>query len=167
MSLDSLLVSSIMSKNVKTENENQNIMAACKVMRENNIGCVVIVRNENNAKSPVGVITERDIVNILGELTVDFAKTLSHFMSKPLITIQPNCSIKEAIQLMTSKRVRRLVVVDVNNTMMGIITEKDIFSQISKNPNMLTDFVGQNHPGEHKEVYSRFTEYMFDLLPKI
>jgi CBS domain-containing protein len=73
----------------------------------------------------------------------------------------------EAIRLMTSKNVRRLVVVDVNNKMIGIITEKDIFSQISKSPNMLTDFVGQNHPGEHKEVYSRFTEYMFDLLPKI
>jgi predicted transcriptional regulator len=167
MSLDSLLISSIMSKDVKTENENQNVMAACKVMRENNIGCVIIVRNENNDKSPIGVITERDIVNILGEQTIDFAKPLSRFMSKPLISIQSNCSIREAIRLMTSKNVRRLVVVDVNNKMTGIITEKDIFSQISKSPNMLTDFVGQNHPGEHKEVYSRFTEYMFDLLPKI
>ena len=167
MSLDSLVVSSIMSKDVKTENENQNIMAACKVMHDNNIGCVVVVKYENKEKIPIGVITERDIVNIFGELTIDFAKPLSNFMSSPLISIQSNCSIREAMQLMNSNHVRRLVVVDVNNKMVGIITEKDIFSQIIKSPSMVTDFVGQNYPAEYKEVYSRFTEYMFDLLPKI
>jgi hypothetical protein len=32
MSLDSVLVSNVMKTDVKTENENQNVMAACKVM---------------------------------------------------------------------------------------------------------------------------------------
>lgn len=167
MSLDSLLVSSIMTKDVKTEEENQNIIAACKVMYDNNVGCVVVVENQNKEeKIPRGMVTERDIVNILGKKTIDFAKPLSDFMSKPLISIESSCSIREAIQLMNSKHVRRLVAVD-GNKMVGIITEKDIFSQISKSPTMITDFVGQNYPAEYKESYSRFTEYMFDLLPKI
>ena len=38
MSLDSLMVSSIMTHDVKTEKEDQNIMAACKVINDNNIG---------------------------------------------------------------------------------------------------------------------------------
>jgi predicted transcriptional regulator len=167
MSLDSLLVSSIMTKDVKTENDDQNIMAACKVMYDNNIGCVVVVKNQNKEKIPLGMLTERDIVSILGKQTIDFQKSLGSFMSKPLISIQSNCSIREAMQLMNSNHVRRLVVVDVNNKMVGIITEKDIFSQITKSPSMVTDFVGQNYPGEYKEVYSRFTEYMVDLLPKL
>jgi predicted transcriptional regulator len=167
MSLDSLLVSSIMTKDVKTENDNQNIMAACKVMYDNNIGCVVVVKSQNKEKIPLGMLTERDIVSILGKQTIDFQKSLGSFMSKPLISIQSNCSIREAMQLMNSNHVRRLVVVDVNNKMVGIITEKDIFSQITKSPSMVTDFVGQNYPGEYKEVYSRFTEYMVDLLPKL
>jgi predicted transcriptional regulator len=167
MSLDSLLVSSIMTKDVKTEKDNQNIMAACKIMYDNNIGCVVVVKSQNKEKIPLGMVTERDIVSILGKQTIDFQKSLGSFMSKPLISIQSNCSIREAMQLMNSNHVRRLVVVDVNNKMVGIITEKDIFSQIIKNPSMVTDFVGQNYPGDHKEVYSRFTEYMFELLPKL
>lgn len=167
MSLDSLLVSSIMSKDVKTEKDNQNIMAAFKIMYDNNIGCVVIVKSENKEKIPLGMVTERDIVSILGKQTIDFQKSLGSFMSKPLISIQSNCSIREAMQLMNYNHVRRLVVVDANYKMVGIITEKDIFSQIIKNPSMVTDFVGQNYPGEYKEVYSRFTEYMFDLLPKL
>jgi CBS domain-containing protein len=167
MSLDSLLVSSVMTTDVKTENENENIMAVCKGMRDNNIGCVVVIKMQNKEKIPVGIITERDIVNILGKLAIDFRTPLSSFMSKPIISIQPNCSIREAIQLMNSNNIRRLVVVDTNNKLVGIITEKDIFRQIARSPSMVTDFVGENYPLEHREVYERFTGYIFDLLPKL
>lgn len=68
---------------------------------------------------------------------------------------------------MNSNRIRRLIVVDGNNRMVGIITEKDIFREIGKNPSLITGFVGENYPAEHREVYERFTEYMFDLLPKV
>ncbi len=90
MSLDSLMVSSIMTHDVKTENEDQNIMAACKVMNDNNIGCVIIVKIQNKEKLPVGIIYRRDILRILGKLTLDLLKPLSNFMSKPIITIQSN-----------------------------------------------------------------------------
>jgi predicted transcriptional regulator len=136
-------------------------------MRDNNIGCVVVIKMQNKEKIPVGIITERDIVNILGKLAIDFRTPLSSFMSKPIISIQSNCSNREAIQLMNSNNIRRLVVIDANNKMAGIITEKDIFRQIARNPTMVTDFVDQNYPLEHREVYERFTEYMFDLLPKL
>jgi predicted transcriptional regulator len=167
MSLDSLLVSSVMTSDVKTENENENIMTVCKVMRDNNIGCVVVIKMQNKEKIPVGIITERDIVNILGKLAIDFRTPLSSFMIKPIISIQSNCSIREAIQLMNSNNIRRLVVIGANNKLAGIITEKGVFRQIARNPTMVTYFVGQNYPLEHREVYERFTEYMFDLLPKL
>ena len=167
MSLDSLLVSSVMTTDVKTENENENIMAVCKVMRDNNIGCVVVIKVQNTEKIPIGIITERDIVNVLGKLTIEFRTPLSSFMSKPIISIQPKRSIREAIQLMNSNNIRRLVVVDENNKLVGIITEKDIFRQIATSPSMVTDFVGGNYPIEHREVYQRFTDYIFDLLPKL
>lgn len=167
MSLDSLLVSSVMSSDVKTENKNENIMAVCKVMHDNNIGCVIVVKIQNKEKIPVGIITERDIISILGKQAIDFRTPLSSFMSKPIISIQPNCSIREAMQLMNSKKMRRLVVVDTNNKMVGIITEKDIFRQIARNPTMVTDFAGENYAAQYREVYGRFTDYMADLLPKL
>jgi len=98
---------------------------------------------------------------------IDFRTPLSSFMSKPIISIQPNCSIRKAMQLMNSNNMRRLVIVDTNNKMMGIITENDIFRQIAMNPNMVTYFVGENYPVQYKEVYVRFTDYMVDLLPNL
>lgn len=167
MSLDSIMVSSIMTGAVKTITQDQNIMSACKVMNDNNIGCVVIVKIQNREKLPVGIITERDILRILGKLMVDLVKPLSSYMSKPIITIQSNASVREAIQLMNSNSIRRLVVIDGKNKMLGIVTEKDIFKEISKGQSLITSFIGENYPAEHRDVYARFTDYMFDILPKL
>ncbi|MGC2426948.1 MAG: CBS domain-containing protein, partial [Nitrososphaeraceae archaeon] len=75
VSIESIPVSSLMSKNVKTQTSDQNIRAVCRIMHENNIGSVVIVNhgrdhtNGNNTDNkPVGIITERDIVRIIGRL---------------------------------------------------------------------------------------------------
>lgn len=156
-----------MNHAVKTETEDQNIMAACKVMNDNNIGCVIIVKIQNKNKLPVGIITERDILRIMGKLTVDLQKPLTSFMSSPIISIRQNASVKEAMQMMNTHNIRRLIVVDNDNELQGIITEKDIFREISKNQTLINDFIGENSSTEFKETFGRFGDYMFELLPKI
>lgn len=42
-------------------NENKNIIRARKVMHENNIGCIIVVTIVGY-ETPVGIITERDVV---------------------------------------------------------------------------------------------------------
>ena len=61
-SLETISVFSIMTRDVKTEKEDQNVLTACRIMYENNIGCIIIVKSDNNNTKPVGIITERDIV---------------------------------------------------------------------------------------------------------
>jgi predicted transcriptional regulator len=61
---DSLLVSNVMKTDVKTENENQNVISTCETMCDNYIGLVVVKRDQNNDRIPVGIITERDIVRV-------------------------------------------------------------------------------------------------------
>ena len=62
LSLDSLLVSAIMSRNVKTVVEERDFRAGCKTMSGNDIGLVVTVKAQENEQIPIGIITERDIV---------------------------------------------------------------------------------------------------------
>ena len=166
MSLDSVLVSNVMKTDVKTENENQDVMAVCKLMYDNDIGCVVVIKEQGKDKIPVGIITERDIVRALGKLTVFLSMPLTKFMNKPIISIKSDHSISQAMKLMDSKNVRRLIVVDADNKMVGIITEKDIFSRIAKDPNMITEFIDKNYQKGHK-IYSRFADHLLHLLPKL
>jgi len=79
---------------------------------------VVIVRNKDrdndisSSNKPIGIITERDIVRILGSLEPSLLKApIRELMSIPLITISLNGSIKDAMQTMQLKNIRRLVVV--------------------------------------------------------
>jgi CBS domain-containing protein len=168
MSLNSLLVSGTMSTDVKRQTDDQNIMGACKVMHDNEIGSVVIVSLGDPEMKPLGIITERDIVRILGKLEPWlYRMPLRTMMSKPVITIEATASLKEAMDKMNSNNIRRLVVVDSKHKMIGIITEKDIFKEIAMNPSLMTQFFDNKYPKEHKEVYERFADCMLDLLPKL
>jgi CBS domain-containing protein len=179
MSIESTPVSSLMTRNVITQTEDQNVHAVSKTMHENNIGSVVIVRNKDrdndiiSSNKPIGIITERDIVRILGSLDPSLLKVpIRELMSKPLITVAPNGSIKDVIQTMQLKNIRRLVVVAVekegkennqnDNKMIGIITDKDIFRAIMKNQDLIPSFLSEQLPVERKTLYEQFSEYWFD-----
>jgi len=140
MSLDSVMVSDIMSKDVKTEVEDQNIGAVCRIMGDNDIGSVVIVKRQDKEQIPIGIVTERDIVRTLGKKACDLKESLTTFMSKPIITIRSGNSAREAMLLMNSNHIRRIVVVDPSNRMIGILTEKDIFREMLKKSGLLDDF---------------------------
>jgi CBS domain-containing protein len=154
----------MMNPDVLTDTEDQNIMSACKIMHDNKIGCVIIVGLEEIGK-PVGIITERDVVRILGRLDPSLLRIpLSDLMTKPLITIGEVSSVKDAMQLMNNKNIRRLVAINKDQQMVGIITLKDIFQTINSSPEMFTEFYGSNFPAEFKNMYQRFSEYKFDGL---
>src|SRR3712207_2286422 len=128
MVIESIPVSSFMTRNVITETEDQNIQAVCKIMNENSIGSVVILKRSdsnnpnrsNNNKEIVGIITERDIVRIIALLQPSsLTVPIREFMSKPVITLSPNNSIKDAIQTMQLKNIRTLPVVE-NQDLQGI-----------------------------------------------
>lgn len=55
-----------MNPNVKTVNEDKNIMSACRIMKQYDIGCIIVDTMKGDGE-PVGMITERDVVRILSK----------------------------------------------------------------------------------------------------
>jgi predicted transcriptional regulator len=162
MQSEKILVSNLMNQKVQTDFEDQNIMSACNIMHANNIGSVIIVTREGN-HDPVGIITERDVVRVLGKLDPDLLKTpLSNLMSKPIIRIEQSASINEATSIMNNKKIRRLVVVDKNNKMTGILTQRDIFKAVDKDPSLLSEFYGNAFSSKFKEIYERYSKYSLE-----
>ena len=168
MSSESVSVSKLMNPKVQTDFDDQNIMSACNIMSANNIGCVIIVTRSRD-RSPVGIITERDIVEILGKLNPELLQApLRTLMSKPLITIEQSASINDAAKIMNSKKIRRLVVVDKNNKMTGILTQKDLFNAIDKNPSLFSELYGNGYSIGFKEIYEKYNQYRLEnLMPEL
>ncbi|MDP9287571.1 MAG: CBS domain-containing protein [Thermoproteota archaeon] len=167
-SIETLSVSSFMTRDVKTEKEDQNVLTACRIMHENNIGSVIIVKKDdkNNIK-PVGIITERDVVRLLGSLNPSLLQTpLRDIMSKPLINVSINSSVRDAIQTMQQKNIRRLVISD-GERMIGIITAKDVFRAIMNNQDLIPSLLGDKLLIEDKTIYDQFGQDWFsDILQK-
>ena len=131
MSKKSRPVSSIMTGEVITATADETIKTVCKLMYENDIGSIVIVkRTVDDANKPVGIITERDIVRQIGLSELFVVQTPIQIMSTPLVTIEPNNPIRDAIEIMQVKKIRRLVVIDDREKMVGIITIKDALKEM-------------------------------------
>src|SRR5213593_2769490 len=164
MQSEKISVSNLMNPKVQTDFEDQNIRSACNIMYANDIGCVIIVTRARY-RSPVGIITERDVVRVLGKLNPDLLQTpLRMLMSKPLITIEQSASINEATNIMNNKKIRRLVVVDRNHKMTGILTQRDIFKAIDKDPSLFSEFYGNAFSSKFKEIYERYNKYRLENL---
>lgn len=104
--------------------EDALVAEAAKIMRDKDISSIVITRR-GAQKEPVGIITERDIIHrVMAENKGPFKVTVGSVMSSPLITINPESSVTDAIALMRSKHFRRLPVVDEVGQIVGIVTLK-------------------------------------------
>ena len=92
-------------------------------MRENRIGSLILVENNKS----IGIITERDLVwrVVANGLDVNSLKA-SDLCSKPVLTISENSRVEEAMELMKEYKIRRLVVVNDEDEVLGILTSDDI-----------------------------------------
>jgi CBS domain-containing protein len=164
MSIESVAVSTVMVKNVKTVKENQIVKQAARIMSDNEIGSVVIVKNEDSTK-PVGIITEKDIVRVAGaEQALTLQMPAREIMSKPIITIDTTSSIKDALQTMELNNIRRLPVLDRNKNMIGIVTDKDIFRALMKDQSLVASFC-ESLVVDYRPAYERFSEFMLGEVP--
>ena len=89
-------------------------------MVEQNVGSVVVRRDYE----PLGIITERDIIEriVLTNKNVNEIAA-QEIMTAPLLTIDSNRTIEDALAIMHNNHLRRLVVVN-GNKLVGIVTER-------------------------------------------
>jgi CBS domain-containing protein len=111
--------------------EDTIIGEAAKVMRDKDVSSVLVTSNNNNSNEPIGIVTEKDMIyHVLAENKGPFKVTLKNVMSSPLITVVEKESVKDAIQLIRSKRVRRLAIRNTEGNITGVITLMSIVENI-------------------------------------
>ena len=95
---------------------------------DHNIGSIIVIQN----KKIQGIITERDVLEKVLNVELDPSKTLVRdIMSSPVISIESNNSVKNAIDLMRENNVRRLAVTQ-DGVIIGITTERRILSIVHR-----------------------------------
>jgi CBS domain-containing protein len=124
-----LKVGDIMSRKVITTTPETTMMQAAKTMGEKHIGSLIVMKY----KTPVAIVTERDLLSRVLATGMDMRKTLvGDIMSYPLVKICPTFEIREAARTMINKKGR--LGVFVCGKLAGIITASDLIRGMPEAP---------------------------------
>jgi CBS domain-containing protein len=126
--LRSMTVSEVMTRYVITVRPDDEVVKAATKMIAEDISCIVVVDGE----TPVGIISERDILKRVPLSKKVFAMKVGDVMRKPIITVTPQTKLPDAVNVMIKNSIRRLVVVE-NGKLVGLITQTDFTKAIERN----------------------------------
>ena len=112
-------------------NDNPSALDVSKLMAKHRIGSIVVI--EGNNKKPVGIITERDIIKKVSAQNKSADQVaVRHIMSSPLITVKSIDSVDTAAETIAENKIKRLVVLEQDGSMVGILSVSDIAKKLAK-----------------------------------
>ena len=120
-----MLLRDVMTAEVVTAGPERTVREIAELMRERNVGSVVIL---DGAAQPVGFVTDRDLALSVIADGRDFGDHVADHASSPVITAEPSMDVEEGAELMVRHGVRRLVIVD-GDRLSGIVTLDDLASR--------------------------------------
>jgi len=126
--------------------EDTNVSEATRIMKEKGISSVLVSskKGAQGRAEPTGIVTERDILyKVVAENKEPFKTTLKEILSSPILTINEDASVKDAVSLMRSKGIRRLVVIATDaNAKTSTSTTATATTTISDKKSRTTAVVG-------------------------
>ena len=119
-------VKEVMSNSIVSVDSSVTATNAAKMMEDTGVGAVIVL--ENNL--PVGIVTDRDLAIKITAHSYPIDTPIRRIMSSPLISIDPNSDLWVASDLMSTRNIRKLPVID-DDKVVGILTSSDLVKHIA------------------------------------
>lgn len=116
-------IKEIMNKNIISADKNEKVWEVAQKMKKYNIGFIPVIDD----KKIIGVITDRDIIVSAIANNNDQNETIENYINKNIISINLDDDIKNALDLMATNKIKRLIV-DDNKKVVGIVSLSDILN---------------------------------------
>lgn len=143
--MTSIRIAEVMTSDVRSVEPDLPFKDTISLMEDRRVSCVPVVEKGR----PVGVVSERDVLRATNRATRGeaFPKLTADVMSHPPITIGSESSVDEAIAVVNQRRIRRLVVVDASDELVGLVTQSDLVAAqtmaVARERDLLEDRVRQ------------------------
>lgn len=97
-----------------------------RMMVDCDCGCIPVV-DSNDSKMPIGMITDRDITcRVVAQGRNPLELTAGDAMSSTVVSVTPDTSLEDCLNLMEESQVRRIAVVDDIGKICGIVAQADV-----------------------------------------
>jgi CBS domain-containing protein len=126
-----MTIASICTHKVITVDRKIDIAAAASVMRDNHIGYLIVTDARSGGSTPIGVITDRDIVVKVMAKDVDpHTLTVGDVMTPEPLTAADDDGISETLRRMRRLGVRRVPVVGPGGKLSGVLSIDDVVDHV-------------------------------------
>ena len=136
----------IMQKDVLTCRQDDNLTKATRLMTENNVHRLPVLDKEERL---VGMISPIDILPFIEEL--ELTDTVEKVMRMGVVPLYRLIPANVAIEIMTLSGAKALPVLNDEGRVEGILTDRDIFAQVSIDQKMVETDLG---PASEKDAWS-------------
>lgn len=124
-------VADICIRSVVHTEASESVRVAAELMRKRHVGSVVVVKESDGKRVPIGMLTDRDIVLAVTAPGADpESLTIGDVMTPSPATCSESDVIFDAVRTMRTRGVRRLPVIDEAGGLAGVISVDDIYAAI-------------------------------------
>ena len=120
------LVSRMSKRECHTLKVTDTIKEASKRLHEKKIGCMPI---EDNYKNIIGIISERDLSQLIYAEKFNINLPVEKIMTKDLVTCDLNTSVTELMDSMTEKKIRHILIME-DKKLLGIVSIGDVVNHL-------------------------------------
>ena len=119
-----ILVKNLMTETVFCLPADAPLQLAISQMVEHQHSCIIIKKKN----LPSGIITERDLVKILNHDldSIDLSVPVSDFMTSPILSLNENKSLFDAMVVSRAENIRHIPVVNDDEHLVGLVTQSDL-----------------------------------------
>lgn len=140
------------NRDVVTATTDMTILDAARLMRDQHVGCLVVIATKDDRIEPVGMLTDRDIVIEVIAEGIDINQvTVGDIMSYAVLKVPENESIFDTAQRMRARGVRRVPVVSNTCSLVGILAFDDILEMLSEELSILSRLTSREAEQEAKK----------------
>jgi signal-transduction protein with cAMP-binding, CBS, and nucleotidyltransferase domain len=142
-------VGRICSREVQLAETNESAKMAAIRMRDQNVGTLVVL---DERKKPIGILTDRDLVTrVMAAGKAPGSCTVRDLMTPSPKTVREDAPIEDALVQMCGLGMRRLVVVDNQGCLVGMISLDDILSLLSEEVSRIGRLLDHQMSAGHRE----------------
>jgi CBS domain-containing protein len=144
-----MAIGEICSRQVIFTRKSESVRQAAQLMREYHVGALVVAEENGDRLVPVGILTDRDIaVGIVAKGLDADALSVGEVMTPEPLAVRESAGVSETIELMRSRGVRRLPVVDASGALIGIVTADDFIDLLAEELNALARMISREQRRE-------------------
>jgi CBS domain-containing protein len=143
-------VGRICVREVDLAESGESVHVAAKRMHARNVGTLVVV---NERQEPIGILTDRDLaLRVVGAAKDPCTTVVSEVMTGHPATLPEDAPIESALTAMREGPRRRLLVVDGDNKLVGLLSLDDVLELLSEEFGQIGELLRRESPARLAQI---------------